>query len=156
VLETKRLEEAFTVKEMVKNFQHLRLAAPSTFSDSSVTMDTTTYTIGTKSFVLDRAKAEEAYAAKRIINGRDTMFFNILPLKYNWAYELYATMKANHWEPEDIPMQKDVEQWRDTSGQITEIDRWIIRMAIGYFSAAEGIVGDNIIHVTASWSPPPS
>jgi ribonucleoside-diphosphate reductase beta chain len=111
-------------------------------------MDTTTYSIGNKTFVLDRAKAEEAFAAKRVINGRETMFFNILPLKYNWAYELYKTMKANHWEPEDIPMQKDVEQWRDTSGATTDIDRWIIRMAIGYFSAAEGIVGDNILHVT--------
>lgn len=111
-------------------------------------METKVYTIGNKSFTLDRSKAEEAYAAKRIINGRDTMFFNILPLKYQWAYELYKTMKANHWEPEDVPMQKDVEQWRDTSGAITEIDRWIIKMAIGYFSAAEGIVGDNIMHVT--------
>ncbi|MCC5805077.1 MAG: ribonucleotide-diphosphate reductase subunit beta [Opitutales bacterium] len=111
-------------------------------------MDTTTYTIGNKTFTLDRAKAEAAYAAKRVINGRDTMFFNILPLKYQWAYDLYRTMKNNHWEPEDIPMQKDVEQWRDTSGTISEIDRWIIKMAIGYFSAAEGIVGDNIIHVT--------
>ena len=45
-------------------------------------------------------------------------------------------------------MQKDVEQWRDTTDAITEIDRWIIKMAIGYFSAAEGIVGDNILHVT--------
>ncbi len=111
-------------------------------------MDTTTYKIGNKTFTLDRAKAEAAYAAKRIINGRDTMFFNILPLKYQWAYDLYRTMKNNHWEPEDIPMQKDVEQWRDTSGNISDIDRWIIKMAIGYFSAAEGIVGDNIIHVT--------
>lgn len=111
-------------------------------------MESTTYTIGNKSFVLDREKAEEAFAAKKVINGRNTMFFNILPLKYNWAYELYKTMKSNHWEPEDIPMQKDVEQWRDTTGQISDIDRWIIRMAIGYFSAAEGIVGDNILHVT--------
>lgn len=111
-------------------------------------METKVYTIGNKSFTLDRTKAEEAYAAKRIINGRDTMFFNILPLKYQWAYELYKTMKNNHWEPEDVPMQKDVEQWRDTSGAISEIDRWIIKMAIGYFSAAEGIVGDNIMHVT--------
>jgi ribonucleoside-diphosphate reductase beta chain len=111
-------------------------------------METTTYTIGDKSFTLDKAKAEEAFAAKRVINGRDTMFFNILPLKYNWAYELYRTMKANHWEPEDVPMQKDVEQWRDTSGAIADIERWIIRMAIGYFSAAEGIVGDNVLHVT--------
>jgi ribonucleoside-diphosphate reductase beta chain len=110
-------------------------------------MDTTTIRIGDKTFTLDRAKAEAAFAAKRVINGRETMFFNILPLKYQWAYELYKTMKANHWEPEDVPMQKDVEQWRDTTGQITAIDRWIIKMAVGYFSAAEGIVGDNIIHV---------
>jgi ribonucleoside-diphosphate reductase beta chain len=111
-------------------------------------METTTVKIGNKEFTLDKRKAEEAFAAKKVINGRDTMFFNILPLKYQWAYETYKTMKANHWEPEDIPMQKDVEQWRDTPGAITEIDRWIIKMAIGYFSAAEGIVGDNILHVT--------
>ena len=44
-----------------------------------------TYSIGSKTFVLDQAKAEEAFAAKKIINGRDTMFFNILPLKYQWS-----------------------------------------------------------------------
>ena len=33
----------------------------------------TTFTIGNKSFVLDEEKAEEAFAAKRVINGRQTM-----------------------------------------------------------------------------------
>lgn len=107
--------------------------------------DNFTYTIGSKTFKLDRAKAEAAFAAKRVINGRQTMYFNILPLKYQWAYDLYRVMKNNHWEPEDIPMQKDCEQWR--SNEISDIERWIIKMGIGYFSAAEGIVGDNIIHV---------
>jgi ribonucleoside-diphosphate reductase beta chain len=55
-------------------------------------------------------------------------------------------MKANHWEPEDIQMQKDVEQWRSPR-TCPRIERWIIMMGIGYFSAAEGIVGDNIQHV---------
>ncbi|MDG1242971.1 MAG: ribonucleotide-diphosphate reductase subunit beta [Opitutae bacterium] len=105
-----------------------------------------TYTIGDKSFVLDETKAQEAFNSKKIINGKDTMFFNILPLKYTWAYDLYKTMKNNHWEPEDIPMQKDVELWR--SAELSDAERWIIKMAIGYFSAAEGIVGDNIQHVT--------
>ena len=105
-----------------------------------------TYTIGNKNFVLDQTKAEEAFAAKQIINGRQTMTFNLLPLKYQWAYDLYKTMKANHWEPEDIPMQKDVEQWRDADA-LSDSERWIIMMGIGYFSAAEGIVGDNILHV---------
>jgi ribonucleoside-diphosphate reductase beta chain len=74
------------------------------------------------------------------------MYFNLLPLKYQWAYDLYRKMKANHWEPEDIPMGKDIEQWRDNH-LVSDSERWIIRMGIGYFSAAEGIVGDNIQHV---------
>ena len=77
-------------------------------------MATTTITLGDRTFVLDQDKAEEAINAKRVINGRETMFFNMLPLKYQWAYDLYKSMKANHWEPEDIAMQKDVEQWRGT------------------------------------------
>ncbi len=108
-------------------------------------MGTITCTVGNRTFVLDRDKAEAAFAAKKVINGRQTMYFNILPLKYQWAYDLYRTMKNNHWEPEDIPMQRDCEQWR--SDDIADIERWIIKMGIGYFSAAEGIVGDNIIHV---------
>ena len=105
-----------------------------------------TFQVGTKTFVLDQEKAEAAFAAKKVINGRITMTFNLLPLKYQWAYDLYRTMKANHWEPEDVPMGKDIEQWRDTT-LVSDIERWIIRMGIGYFSAAEGIVGDNIQHV---------
>ncbi len=105
-----------------------------------------TYELGPRRFVLDQAKAEAALAAKRVVGGRETMTFNLLPLRYGWAYELYRTMKANHWEPEDVPMQRDVEQWRSQTA-LSDIDRWIVRMGVGYFSAAEGIVGDNIIHV---------
>jgi len=105
-----------------------------------------TFKVGPRTFVLDEAKAEAAFAAKSVINGRETMTFNLLPLKYQWAYDLYRVMKNNHWEPEDVPMQKDVEQWRSDE-VLSDSERWIIRMGIGYFSAAEGIVGDNILHV---------
>ncbi len=107
---------------------------------------TKTYQIGNKTFVLDQAKAEAAFAAKKVILGRETMTFNLLPLKYQWAYDLYRTMKNNHWEPEDIPMGKDIEQWKDQN-LLSDVERWIIMMGVGYFSAAEGIVGDNVIHV---------
>jgi len=105
------------------------------------------YQVGERRFLLDPAKASSALAGKRVINGTRSQEFGLFPLKYPWAYELYRTMKANHWEPEDIPMGKDIEQWRDPLA-VTDIDRWIIRMGLGYFSAAEGIVGDNVQHVT--------
>ena len=106
----------------------------------------TTYTIGQRTFVLDGDKAQAALDGKRVVGGRETGAFNLLPLRYSWAYDLYRTMKANHWEPEDIQMAKDIEQWRDLAA-LSDVDRWIVRMGIGYFSAAEGIVGDNILHV---------
>ena len=104
------------------------------------------FKIGDKTFLLDEEKAMLAYQQKKVINGRDTMTFNLLPLKYQWAYDLYRKMKSNHWEPEDVPMQKDVEQWKSKS-ELSDVERWIVMMGIGYFSAAEGIVGDNIQHV---------
>jgi ribonucleoside-diphosphate reductase beta chain len=111
-----------------------------------------TFTVGSKTFVLDQDKThcrshafarEEGHQWSR---DDDLQRRSLLPLKYQWAYDLYRKMKANHWEPEDIPMGKDIEQWRDTK-VVSDVERWIIRMGIGYFSAAEGIVGDNIQHV---------
>ena len=55
-------------------------------------MSIVTHSIGNKEFVLDQEKAEAAFSAKKIINGRDTMTFNLLPLKYKWAYEIYKNM----------------------------------------------------------------
>ena len=82
---------------------------------------------------------------KTLLGGGESDVFDLFPLKYPWAWELYQKMLANHWEPEDIKMQDDADQWRGSN--LSESERWIIRMGIGYFSAAEGIVGDNLLHV---------
>ncbi len=54
-------------------------------------------------------------------------------------------MKANHWEPDVIDMTKDCATWNST--KLNARERWIIEMGVGYFSAAEGIVGDSVLHV---------
>ena len=73
-----------------------------------------------------------AYQEKRLT--KRFYDFNLLPLKYQWAYDLYRKMKSNHWEPEDVPMQKDVEQWK-SQDELSDAERWIVMMGIGYFSA---------------------
>jgi ribonucleoside-diphosphate reductase beta chain len=98
-----------------------------------------------RTFRLNKQRARERFLAKRVINGLRTAELNLLPLKYHEAYRLYRQMKANHWEPEVIDMTADCTQWN--SGALSKRERWIIEMGVGYFSAAEGIVGDSVLHV---------
>ena len=98
-----------------------------------------------KSFKLDKERARERKEAKKVINGLRTAELNIMPLKYQEAYRIYKQMKANHWEPDVIDMTKDCNLWH--SDELSDKERWIIEMGVGYFSAAEGIVGDSVFHV---------
>jgi ribonucleoside-diphosphate reductase beta chain len=107
--------------------------------------DFVVYQLGKKTFRLDKTKARARLAGKRVINGLRSAELNILPLKYHEAYRIYKQMKANHWEPDVIDMSKDCAQWN--TGALSAKERWIIEMGVGYFSAAEGIVGDSVLHV---------
>lgn len=107
--------------------------------------DFVVYRFGAKTFRLDKAKARARLAGKRVINGLRSAELNVLPLKYHEAYRIYKQMKANHWEPDVIDMTRDAQQWN--TGALSAKERWIIEMGVGYFSAAEGIVGDSVLHV---------
>jgi ribonucleoside-diphosphate reductase beta chain len=103
------------------------------------------YSFQNKTFRLDKQKARQRLAGKRVINGLRTAELNVLPLKYHEAYRIYKQMKANHWEPDVIDMTKDCMLW--SSNKLSSRERWIIEMGVGYFSSAEGIVGDSVLHV---------
>lgn len=103
--------------------------------------DNFVYEVGGRTYVLDGQKAKEAFEAKRVILGRKGAEFNVMPLKYKWAYDLYREMEANHWLPQEVPMFDDIQQWKDPR-VLNDREKNIIRIGIGYFCAAEGIVGD--------------
>ncbi|MCS6772269.1 MAG: ribonucleotide-diphosphate reductase subunit beta [Kiritimatiellae bacterium] len=106
--------------------------------------DTIEYVFRNKVFRLNREQARKALEGKRVINGIRTPELNIFPLKYTEAYRLYKQMKANHWEPDVIDMTRDCRQW--SGDALDPRERWIVEMGAGYFSAAEGIVGDSVLH----------
>ena len=103
------------------------------------------YSFLNRTFRLDKEKARARLAGKKVINGTRSAELNVLPLKYHEAYRIYKQMKANHWEPDVIDMTKDCALWN--SNKLNSRERWIIEMGVGYFSAAEGIVGDSVLHV---------
>ncbi|QVL58289.1 MAG: ribonucleotide-diphosphate reductase subunit beta [Simkaniaceae bacterium] len=85
-----------------------------------------------------RAKATE----KRLINCSTVDVNQLMPLKYNWAWEHYLNGCANHWMPTEVPMAKDIEIWK--SNQLSEPERLVILRNLGFFSTAESLVANNI------------
>ena len=87
-----------------------------------------------------------------IINNSKTDPNKILPMTYMWAREHYKSGVANNWVPEEIGMQKDVEQWKSTHA-LNETERRLIMWNLGFFSTAESLTANNIVlavygHVT--------
>jgi len=85
-----------------------------------------------------RAKATE----KRLINCTTVDVNQLMPLKYDWAWEHYLNGCANHWMPTEVPMGKDIEIWK--SNQLSDAERLLIMRNLGFFSTAESIVANNI------------
>ena len=67
---------------------------------------------------------------KRIINCRADLN-QLVPFKYNWAWEKYLAGCANHWMPNEINMSADISLWRDPNG-LTEDERLIIMRNLGF------------------------
>ncbi|MFT4311884.1 MAG: ribonucleotide-diphosphate reductase subunit beta [Candidatus Woesearchaeota archaeon] len=87
-----------------------------------------------------------------IINNNATDPNKILPMKYKWARHHYKDGVANNWTPEEIGMQKDVEQWKSDT-VLSETERRMILWNLGFFSTAESLTANNIVlavyrHVT--------
>jgi ribonucleoside-diphosphate reductase beta chain len=87
-----------------------------------------------------------------IINSSKTDPNKILPITYPWARQHYKDGVANNWVPEEVSMQKDVEQWKSTD-VLTETERRLILWNLGFFSTAESLTANNIVlavynHVT--------
>ena len=48
---------------------------------------------------------------RRVINGEDDGLMQVSPLKHPWAREIFKSMQRNNWVAEEVPFQKDKEQW---------------------------------------------
>lgn len=87
-----------------------------------------------------------------IINNSKTDPNKILPMRYLWARQHYQNGVANNWTPEEVSMQKDVEQWKDPNF-LTPDERHMIMWNLGFFSTAESLTANNLVlavyrHVT--------
>ncbi len=79
-----------------------------------------------------------------ILNSSKTDPNKILPMHYLWARQYYRNGVSNNWVPEEIGMQKDVEQWKSIK-ELKEDERRLIKWNLGFFSTAESLTANNIV-----------
>ena len=90
---------------------------------------------------LEGASARVDVSEKKMINSRADVN-QLVPFKYDWAWQKYLDGSANHWMPQEINMTADVALWKDKNG-LTEDERRIVMRNLGFFSTADSLVANN-------------
>ena len=80
---------------------------------------------------------------KAMINCRADLN-QLVPFKYDWAWQKYLDGSANHWMPQEINMTTDIALWKSEDG-LTSDERMIVMRNLGFFSTADSLVANNLV-----------
>ena len=80
---------------------------------------------------------------KAMINCRADLN-QLVPFKYDWAWQKYLDGSANHWMPQEVNMTADIALWKSNDG-LTEDERTIVMRNLGFFSTADSLVANNLV-----------
>lgn len=80
---------------------------------------------------------------KQMINCRADVN-QLVPFKYQWAWQKYLDGCANHWMPQEVNMNADIQLWKSPDG-LTDDERTIIKRNLGFFSTADSLVANNLV-----------
>lgn len=78
-----------------------------------------------------------------LIEPNQTGVNQILPHANKWAWDLYKVGKRNNWDPEEIAMTRDIQNWN--SGKLSEDEKRIAKRTLGFFAGSESLVGNNLV-----------
>ncbi|ACZ32871.1 ribonucleoside-diphosphate reductase beta subunit, truncated [Chlamydia pneumoniae LPCoLN] len=93
--------------------------------------------------ILDGKLKRVEVSKKGLVNCNQVDVNQLVPIKYKWAWEHYLNGCANNWLPTEVPMARDIELWK--SDELSEDERRVILLNLGFFSTAESLVGNNIV-----------
>ena len=92
---------------------------------------------------LEMGAARVSVDEKAMINCRADLN-QLVPFKYDWAWQKYLDGCANHWMPQEVNMTADIALWKNPEG-LTDDERRIIMRSLGYFSTADSLVANNLV-----------
>ncbi|CAN7217014.1 ribonucleotide-diphosphate reductase subunit beta [Pseudomonas sp. LjRoot71] len=91
---------------------------------------------------LEGSAARVQVGDKQMINARADLN-QLVPFKYDWAWQKYLDGCANHWMPQEVNMNADIALWKSADG-LTDDERRIVMRNLGFFSTADSLVANNL------------
>ena len=131
---------------------HLEEVAPTSTDDqyklNSETLDGSNNfnrtELGVDTLEVDNSSSERVTVdQKAMINCRADLN-QLVPFKYDWAWQKYLDGCANHWMPQEVNMTADVSLWKAHDGLTTD-ERVIVNSRRGFFSTADSLVANNLV-----------
>ncbi|GGM23274.1 ribonucleoside-diphosphate reductase subunit beta [Pseudomonas asuensis] len=92
---------------------------------------------------LEGSSARVHVGDKQMINARADLN-QLVPFKYDWAWQKYLDGCANHWMPQEVNMTGDIALWKSADG-LSEDERRIVKRNLGFFSTADSLVANNLV-----------
>lgn len=92
---------------------------------------------------LEGSAARVQVGDKQMINARADLN-QLVPFKYDWAWQKYLDGCANHWMPQEVNMNADIALWKSKDG-LSEDERRIVMRNLGFFSTADSLVANNLV-----------
>ena len=92
---------------------------------------------------LEGSAARVHVGDKQMINARADLN-QLVPFKYDWAWQKYLDGCANHWMPQEVNMTADIALWKSPDG-LSEDERRIVKRNLGFFSTADSLVANNLV-----------
>ena len=143
IAESAKVQAAMQETAVVKDAAGASNAPISTGSINDVTEALDNLDIEKGLEELEGASGRVDVDQKQMINCRADVN-QLVPFKYDWAWQKYLDGSANHWMPQEINMTADVALWKDPNG-LTEDERRIVMRNLGFFSTADSLVANNIV-----------
>ncbi|MCB1666637.1 MAG: ribonucleotide-diphosphate reductase subunit beta [Pseudomonadales bacterium] len=92
---------------------------------------------------LDESAQRVTVDDKRMINCRADLN-QLVPFKYDWAWQKYLDGCSNHWMPQEVNMNADIALWKGKTG-LTDDERLIVKRNLGFFATADSLVANNLV-----------
>ena len=144
--EKEKITEQSIAKEVLKKEDGLTAAKPSNKEEmqtSTEVPDLDSLDLEAGLADLEGASARVDVSEKKMINSRADVN-QLVPFKYDWAWQKYLDGCANHWMPQEVNMTADIALWKSEDG-LSQDERNIVKRSLGFFSTADSLVANNIV-----------